>query len=142
MLAMRLIICHSRQTESKLHLPSWCLKFAISFCAHSPPRLPDVEPEESHHSSLSSSSSSSSSLSSAAAAAAAFLAGFFFFFLFLLFDPEDLARGRSKIFSTSSSSIFLSDLTLLRSSGGGAASLVRPFLVMAIVMSQPFFTYA
>jgi hypothetical protein len=32
----------------------------------------------------------------------------------------------------SSSSIFLSDLTLLRSKAGGAPSLVMPFLVIAV----------
>ena len=87
-----------------------------------------------HSSSLDSSSSSSSS---SAVAAAAFLAGFFFFFLFLLFAPVDRAAGCSKIFKISSSWIFLSDFTFSRSKGGGAASLVMPFLVIAATLSDP-----
>lgn len=70
-------------------------------------------------------SSLSSSLSSSS-----FLATFFFFFLFF-FAPVDLDRGCSRIFRISSSSIFLSDLTFARSRAGGAASLVKPFLVIA-----------
>jgi hypothetical protein len=85
--------------------------------------------DHSHGHAHSSSLSSSSSLPSSAAAT--FLAGFFFFFLFLLFAPVDFANGLSRILRTSSSSIFLSDLTFSRSSGGGAASRMIPFFVMA-----------
>ena len=71
----------------------------------------------------------SSSLDSSSASA--FFAGFFFFLFFLFLDPVDLAKGRSRILRISSSSIFLSDLYWDRSSGAAAASLVRPFLVIA-----------
>ena len=80
------------------------------------------------------SSLSSDSSSESWAAAAAFLAGFFFFLL-LLFFPVFLDSGCSKIFRISSSVIFLSELTLPRSKAGAAASLVMPFLVMAVFES-------
>jgi hypothetical protein len=89
-----------------------------------------LDSSQDHSSSLSSSSSESSS--SVTAGAAAFLAGFFFFFLFLLFGAVGLVSGRSRISSTSLSSIFFSDVTVLRSNGGGAAKRMRPFLVMAV----------
>lgn len=78
-----------------------------------------------------STSAYSSSLSSSASPAAAFLAGFFFFLFLFLLLVVFLDRGCSRILRISSSSIFLSDLTLLRSRAGGAPSLVMPFLVMA-----------
>lgn len=56
----------------------------------------------------------------------------FFFLLLLFLLPVERARGCSRILRISSSSIFLSDLYSSRSMGAGAASLVRPFLVMAI----------
>ena len=77
----------------------------------------------------SSSLSSSDSLSSFVA----FLAGFFFF-LFLPF-PVFLERGCSRILRTSSSSICLSVLYLVKSSGGGPPSLVMPFFVIAAHLS-------
>lgn len=57
------------------------------------------------------------------------------FFLGLFFlVPVERARGCSRILRISSSSIFLSDLIFSRSTGLAAASLVRPFLVMAVKM--------
>ena len=73
----------------------------------------------------------SSSLDSPSSSSAAFCVVFFFFFLFLLFDPVDLATGCSRIFKISSSVICLPLLTCSRSSDGGAARRVRPFLVIA-----------
>lgn len=64
-----------------------------------------------------------------------FLAVFFFFFLFFPLAPVDRARGFSRISRISSSVIFLSDRTLSRSRGGGAASFVRPFFVIAVRQS-------
>ena len=64
----------------------------------------------------------------------AFLAAFFLLFLFFL-EPVDLDRGRSRILRISSSSIFLSDLTLVKSGAAGAVSLVIPFLVIATYRS-------
>lgn len=71
-----------------------------------------------------------SSESSSSPPSAAFLAGFFFLAL-LFFLPVFLARGCSRIFRSSSSVIFLSDLTFSRSRAGGPPSLVIPFLVIA-----------
>jgi len=75
--------------------------------------------------------SSSSSSPSSSCADATFFAGFFFFFLFLLLVPVFLARGRSSIFKTSSSTILLSVLYFDRSSFGGAARICAPFFVKA-----------
>lgn len=55
----------------------------------------------------------------------------FFLLLFFLL-PVERVRGCSRILRISSSSSFLSDLICSRSTGLGAASLVRPFLVMAV----------
>lgn len=81
----------------------------------------------SDHSSLLVSSSSSS--------AAAFLAGFFFFFLFFPLAPVDFDNGLSRMDRISSSVIFLSVSNLETSSEGGAANRMRPFFVMAAMLS-------
>ena len=74
--------------------------------------------------------SSSLESSSSSSPAAGFFAGFFFF-LDLLFAPEDLEIGCSKILRISSSTIFLSVFNLVLSISGGALSRVIPFLVTA-----------
>lgn len=84
-------------------------------------RSGECRPFSPHSSSLSSSESLSS--------LAAFLVAFFFFLFLDL--PAFLDNGCSRILRISSSLIFLSDLTLLKSSGGGPPSLVMPFFVMA-----------
>ena len=86
-----------------------------------------------YSSSLESSSSSSSS--------ATFFTGFFFFFLFLLFAPVGRAVGCSRIFSTSSSVIFLSVLYLAVSRLGGAARRMSPFFVIASPVSWRHSSY-
>lgn len=77
----------------------------------------------------------SASLFSSSSPPAVFLAGFFFFLFLFPLDPVDLVKGCSRIFKISSSTIFFSVLNLVKSGVGGAASLVKPFLVMAVFNS-------